>query len=221
MLESKQRQIAEAEQLPIPTVRAIIDGKPSGAASGKTLAVVSPINGDTIAAIPDCEGADVDRAVAGARKAFASRSWQGMNPKQRKLVMLDWADRLAANPSGWPRWKPATWACRSGSPAGFRYRRRGDRDCQRHEIRARSLDLVEQSGERALYRQAAGGRQHQRQWRHRTRGRASLRWVQAIGLWPRSIVACDRQIFRPQERDHPHRAIGIRARRATQRCRAA
>ena len=29
MLESKQRQIAEAEQLPIPTVRAILDGKPS------------------------------------------------------------------------------------------------------------------------------------------------------------------------------------------------
>ncbi len=96
MLESKQRQIAEAEQLPIPTVRAILDGKPSAAASGKTLAVVSPINGDTIAAIPDCEGPDVDRAVAGARKAFASRSWQGMNPKQRKRIMLDWADRLAA-----------------------------------------------------------------------------------------------------------------------------
>ena len=78
MLESKQHQIAEAERLPIPTVLAIVDGKLCGAASGKTLAVVSPINGDTIATIPDCEAADVDRAVAGARKAFASRSWQGM-----------------------------------------------------------------------------------------------------------------------------------------------
>ena len=52
MLESKQHQIAEAEQLPIPTVQAIIDGKLCGATTGKTLAVVSPINGDTIAAIP-------------------------------------------------------------------------------------------------------------------------------------------------------------------------
>jgi 4-(gamma-glutamylamino)butanal dehydrogenase len=96
MLESKQHQIAQAEQLPIPTTQAIIDGKLCGAASGKTLAVVSPISGDTIAAIPDCDAADVDCAVAGARKAFASRSWQGMSPKGRKRVMLDWADRIAA-----------------------------------------------------------------------------------------------------------------------------
>ena len=39
MLESKQRQIAEAEKLPIPTVQAIIDGKLTGALSGRTLAV--------------------------------------------------------------------------------------------------------------------------------------------------------------------------------------
>ena len=55
MLESKQRQITDAEKLPIPTVQAIIDGKLTGALSGKTLEVVSPIDGKTIAAIPDCE----------------------------------------------------------------------------------------------------------------------------------------------------------------------
>ena len=71
MLESKQRQITDAEKLPIPTVQAIIDGKLTGALSGKTLEVVSPIDGKMIAAIPDCEAADVDRAVAGARRAFA------------------------------------------------------------------------------------------------------------------------------------------------------
>jgi acyl-CoA reductase-like NAD-dependent aldehyde dehydrogenase len=94
MLESKQRQIAEAERLPIPTVQAIIDGKLTGAASGKTLAIVSPIDGKTVAAIPDCETPDIDRAVAGARKAFESRRWQGMSPKQRKRIVLDWADRV-------------------------------------------------------------------------------------------------------------------------------
>src|SRR5262249_42038630 len=104
MLESKQRQIAEAEQLPIPTVRAIIDGKPSAAASGETLAVVSPINGDTIAAIPECEGADVDRAVAGARNAFASRSWQGMNPQaaQTHHARLGRSPRRRSAPAGHP-----------------------------------------------------------------------------------------------------------------------
>jgi acyl-CoA reductase-like NAD-dependent aldehyde dehydrogenase len=65
MLESKQRQIADAEKMPIPTVQAIVDGKLCGAVSGKTLAVVSPVDGKTIAAIPDCETADIDRAVAG------------------------------------------------------------------------------------------------------------------------------------------------------------
>ena len=70
MLESKQRLIAEAQRLPIPTVQAIIDGKLTDAASGKTLAVISPIDGETIAAIPDCETPDIDRGVAGARKAF-------------------------------------------------------------------------------------------------------------------------------------------------------
>jgi hypothetical protein len=49
MLEKKQRQIADAEKLPIPTVQAIIDGKLTGALSGKTLDVVSPIDSKTIA----------------------------------------------------------------------------------------------------------------------------------------------------------------------------
>jgi acyl-CoA reductase-like NAD-dependent aldehyde dehydrogenase len=96
MLESKQRQITDAEKLPIPTVQAIIDGKLTGALSGKTLDVVSPIDGKTIAAIPDCETADVDHAVAGARRAFEARRWQGMSSKQRKRILLDWADRVAA-----------------------------------------------------------------------------------------------------------------------------
>jgi acyl-CoA reductase-like NAD-dependent aldehyde dehydrogenase len=95
MLEGKQGEIARLNNLPIPVAQAIIDGKLTGAASGKTLPVVSPIGGDGIASIPDCEAPDVDRAVAGARKAFEARHWQGMSPKQRKRILLDWADRIA------------------------------------------------------------------------------------------------------------------------------
>ena len=58
--------------------------------------MVSPIDRKTIAAIPDCDTADVDRAVAGTRHAFEARSWQGMSPKQRKRILLDWADRVSA-----------------------------------------------------------------------------------------------------------------------------
>jgi hypothetical protein len=72
MLESKQRQITDAEQLPIPTVQAIIDGKLTGALSGKTLDVVSPIDGKTIAAIPDCETAST--TLSPARGAPSKRA---------------------------------------------------------------------------------------------------------------------------------------------------
>jgi hypothetical protein len=79
MLDIKQHDIAQAEKLPIPIAQAIIDGKPAAAAAGKTLPVISPIDGAVIAALPDCDTPDVDRAVAGARKAFESRRWQGMS----------------------------------------------------------------------------------------------------------------------------------------------
>jgi acyl-CoA reductase-like NAD-dependent aldehyde dehydrogenase len=90
------QQIASFTAAPPPTVQAIIDGKLTGAASGKTFDVVSPIDGAIIATLPDCDTADVDRAVAGARKAFESRCWAGLSPKQRKRIVLAWADLVAA-----------------------------------------------------------------------------------------------------------------------------
>ena len=74
MLESKQRQIADAEKLPIPTVQAIIDGELTGALSGKTLAVVSPMPGSEVslpeaASEPTRWGDSSSRAAAALRKA--------------------------------------------------------------------------------------------------------------------------------------------------------
>ena len=94
MLEAARNH--PCRSLPVPVVQAIIDGRLCGAASGKTFPVISPIDGATIAAIPDCEARDVDRAVAGARRAFEARHWQGLSPKQRKRIVLRWADRIAA-----------------------------------------------------------------------------------------------------------------------------
>lgn len=93
------QQIARFTAAPPPTVQAIIDGKLTGAASGKTFDVMSPIDGAIIATLPDCDTADVDRAVAGARKAFESRCWAGLSPKQRKRIVLAWADLVAAEAS--------------------------------------------------------------------------------------------------------------------------
>ena len=72
MLDTKQQQISRLNSIAPPTIQAIIDGELTGAASGKTFAVVSPIDGATIAELPECDVVDVNRAVAGARKAFES-----------------------------------------------------------------------------------------------------------------------------------------------------
>jgi acyl-CoA reductase-like NAD-dependent aldehyde dehydrogenase len=51
------------------TPRMLIDGKMVGAASGKTFAVYNPATGGVIANVPEADKADVDLAVAAARRA--------------------------------------------------------------------------------------------------------------------------------------------------------
>ena len=71
--------------------RAYIDGAYVDALGGETFDCVSPGTGRTIAAIASCDGADVDRAVAGARRAFESGVWSRSAPKKRKQVLLRFA----------------------------------------------------------------------------------------------------------------------------------
>jgi gamma-glutamyl-gamma-aminobutyraldehyde dehydrogenase len=95
-LELKQEEIARLADLPPPTVKAIIGGGLCDAASGRTRPSVSPIDGATIAEIPECGADDVDRAVAAARKSFADRRWRLMSPKQRKRLLLRWVELIEA-----------------------------------------------------------------------------------------------------------------------------
>lgn len=71
--------------------RAFIDGEPRHARDGKTFACESPIDGRVLAHVAACGAADVDAAVAAARRAFAAQSWAGQNPRQRKAVLQRWA----------------------------------------------------------------------------------------------------------------------------------
>ncbi len=82
--------------------QAWIDGAYVDAASGETFACVNPATGEELARIAACDVADVDRAVAGARAAFDSGVWRDVAPKQRKRVLIrfaqlisDYADELA------------------------------------------------------------------------------------------------------------------------------
>jgi gamma-glutamyl-gamma-aminobutyraldehyde dehydrogenase len=71
--------------------RAFIDGEYRHAANGRTFDCLSPIDGKLLVKVADSAADDVDAAVAAARRAFDSRVWSGLNPRQRKAVLLRWA----------------------------------------------------------------------------------------------------------------------------------
>jgi gamma-glutamyl-gamma-aminobutyraldehyde dehydrogenase len=59
-----------------PEGRAFIDGDYVAARSGETFPRVSPIDGSHLADIARCGAADIDAAVAAARRSFESGVWR-------------------------------------------------------------------------------------------------------------------------------------------------
>jgi 4-(gamma-glutamylamino)butanal dehydrogenase len=77
--------------------RAFIDGQLAHARDGKTFVCASPIDGRVLARVADCGEADVNAAVATARRAFEAGVWAGLNPRERKAVLLRWAALMEAH----------------------------------------------------------------------------------------------------------------------------
>jgi acyl-CoA reductase-like NAD-dependent aldehyde dehydrogenase len=77
-----------------PASRIFIDGKYVEAASGKTFDDISPRDQRVIAKIASGDVEDVNRAVASGLKAFESGVWSEMNPRDKKKIMLKWAQLL-------------------------------------------------------------------------------------------------------------------------------
>jgi 4-guanidinobutyraldehyde dehydrogenase/NAD-dependent aldehyde dehydrogenase len=71
--------------------RAFIDGRYVDAVSGETFDCVSPVDGRSIARVASTASADVDRAVAAARRSFEGGAWSRMAPRERKRVLLRFA----------------------------------------------------------------------------------------------------------------------------------
>ena len=82
---------AEAIQ---PNGKLFIDGESVPAASGKTISDFSPVLNREIAQIASGDSEDVDRAVKSAKKSFDSGVWSEMNPRDKKAIMLRWAELL-------------------------------------------------------------------------------------------------------------------------------
>ncbi|GLU32716.1 aldehyde dehydrogenase [Trinickia caryophylli] len=77
--------------------RAFIDGRYVDAHGRRTFACVSPIDGKTLAQIAACGEADVDAAVTAARRAFDEGVWCGLNPRERKAILLRFAASMRAH----------------------------------------------------------------------------------------------------------------------------
>ena len=85
-------------------VQALIDRKPAlfidgqwvESSHGKTIAVYDPSTGREIAQVVDASDADVDRAVAAARRAFDDGRWSGLSSYKRERTLHKLADLLEA-----------------------------------------------------------------------------------------------------------------------------
>jgi 4-guanidinobutyraldehyde dehydrogenase/NAD-dependent aldehyde dehydrogenase len=73
---------------------AFIDGRYVTAASGATFDCVSPIDGRVLAAVASTDTADVDLAVTAARRAFEAGTWSRQAPRERKRVLLRFAQLI-------------------------------------------------------------------------------------------------------------------------------
>ena len=87
---------ARAAALAIET-QAFIDGRYVPAASGSTFDDISPIDGRLIARVASTDQADVDRAVAAARRAFEQGVWSRQPPRERKRVLQRFAELILAH----------------------------------------------------------------------------------------------------------------------------
>jgi gamma-glutamyl-gamma-aminobutyraldehyde dehydrogenase len=83
--------------LPAFRTQAFIDGEFRDAASGKTFVTENPATGRPIAEVAAGDAADIDAAVAAARRAFEDGRWSRLAPADRKKVLLRFADRIEAN----------------------------------------------------------------------------------------------------------------------------
>ncbi len=78
----------------VRTYQQFIGGEFVDAASGETMTVENPANGQVIAHVPASGDEDIDRAANAAARAF--ETWQHTTPQDRSLMLLKLADAIEA-----------------------------------------------------------------------------------------------------------------------------
>ncbi len=87
---------ASAQALRFET-RHFIDGDYVDSQDGARFTVVNPATGKPLAEVSAGSAADVDRAVASAKRSFAGRVWRRMAPRDRMAVLAEFARLIEVN----------------------------------------------------------------------------------------------------------------------------
>ncbi len=90
----QQEQINALRTAPVAAPAMVIGGTLVTAHDRASLDVVSPINGQTIAQLPDGTAQDVEQAAQAARHSFENGSWSRLAPAARKKILLNWAELI-------------------------------------------------------------------------------------------------------------------------------
>jgi gamma-glutamyl-gamma-aminobutyraldehyde dehydrogenase len=88
------RELARKVQL---ETRLFIDGEFRDAEGSATFATINPATGEKLADVAQASPADVDLAVAAARRAFKTGPRRRMSPAERKAILLRFADLVEEN----------------------------------------------------------------------------------------------------------------------------
>jgi aldehyde dehydrogenase (NAD+) len=96
VMSAHMRQVPESQFLDGQPKRLLIDGEWVAARSGKTFPSINPSTGQVIGEVAAADAADVDAAVAAARRAFEG-PWSKFTPLQRQNVLLKLADLVERN----------------------------------------------------------------------------------------------------------------------------
>lgn len=74
--------------------RLLIDGEFVDAVSGQTFETINPATGEVLANVARGAAADIDRAVAAARRAFEAKTWRRMSAMERTVLLMRLADLI-------------------------------------------------------------------------------------------------------------------------------
>ncbi|HET9347236.1 MAG TPA: aldehyde dehydrogenase [Candidatus Limnocylindrales bacterium] len=96
LIPAKDEAAAEIAALRLRT-QPFIGGEFRDAVGGARYVTENPATGRPITEIAEGGPADVDAAVAAARRAFDSGVWSRMSPGDRKRILIRWADLIEAN----------------------------------------------------------------------------------------------------------------------------